>query len=63
MKNDGKSHDILISNMLYAPKAPLHSLSLQHWSQQIVDPSSTYCIIWHDNMILKWNGSNLQIQI
>ena len=61
--DDGMTHDVLIANTLYAPKAPFHLLSPQHWSQQSDDPSGTYCIIRHDKMILKWNGAKLQRQI
>ena len=61
--DNGTSHAVLISNTLYAPKAPFHLLSPQHWSQQSDDPNGTYCILRHDKMILKWNGAQLQRQI
>jgi len=49
----GTTHNILIANTLYAPKAPFHLLSTQHWSQQSADLNGTYLMIQHDKMILK----------
>jgi len=57
------THDVLIVNTLYAPKAPFRLISPQHWSQQSDDLNGTYCTIRHDKMILKWNGAKLQRQI
>jgi len=61
--NNGMTHDMLIANTLYAPEAPFHLLSPQHWSQQSDDPNGTYWSIRHYKMILKWNGAKLQRQI
>ena len=61
--DNGMTHDVLIANTLYEPKAPFHLLSTQHWSQKSDDPNGTYCTIRHNKMILKWNGAKLQRQI
>jgi len=53
---NGTTHDILIPNTLFAPEAPYHLLSPQHWGQQSKDPDGTYCMIKHNKMILYWEG-------
>jgi len=59
----GTVHSVMIPNTLYAPNAPYHLLSPQHWSQQSKDPKGTYCIIQHDKMILFWEGGKLSKQV
>ena len=60
---DGTTHDIKIPNTLFAPEAPYHLLSPQHWGQQSKDPDGTYCVIKHNKMILYWEGGKFSKNI
>ena len=60
---NGTTHDILIPNTLFAPEAPYHLLSPQHWGQQSKDPDGTYCVIKHNQMLLYWEGGKFSKSI
>jgi hypothetical protein len=55
LDDNGKLHTITLPGTNYVPKAELHILSPQHWSQVTKDLRGTLCTTYGDLMVFKWN--------
>ena len=56
--DEGKTHELLLPNSFYAPKAPMRLLSPQHWAQSLAVAQGTQdatCVTTAKNIQLKWN--------
>ena len=60
--DQGMNHTFIIPGTIYAPQAPHHLLSPQHWSQAANDnhptTNSTWCATYSDHIILYWSQCN-----
>jgi hypothetical protein len=56
--NTGRVYTLTLPNTYFAPNAPCHLLSHQHWSQTEKDnrPSlrGTWCTTYNDSLVLWW---------
>jgi hypothetical protein len=57
--DEGKQHDILVTNSYYVPNSDIRLLSPQHWAQERNDnypiDDGTYCTMYNDRVELYWN--------
>ena len=61
-KNDnGKVHNFILPNTYYSSSVETRLLSLQHWAQTGKKGRDSYCVTYHDAIIMRWNKDKCQI--
>jgi hypothetical protein len=56
IKDDkGKIHSFILPNTYYSPSVETRLLSPQHWAQTRKKGIVSYCITYHDAIIMRWN--------
>jgi hypothetical protein len=62
IKDDkGKVHSFIFPNTYYSPSVETRLLSPQHWVQTRKKGRDSYCITYHDAIIMRWNKDKYQI--
>jgi hypothetical protein len=62
IKDDkGKIHSFILPNTYYSPSVETRLLSPQHWAQTRKKGRDSYCITYHDAIIMRWNKDKYQI--
>jgi hypothetical protein len=62
IKDDkGKIHSFILPNTYYSPSVETRLLSPQHWAQTRKKGRDSYCITYHDAIIMRWNEDKYQI--
>jgi hypothetical protein len=62
IKDDkGKIHNFILPNTYYSPSVETRLLSPQHWAQTRKKGRDSYCITYHDAIIMRWNKDKYQI--
>jgi hypothetical protein len=62
IKDDkGKVHSFILPNTYYSPSVETRLLSPQHWAQTRKKGRYSYCITYHDAIIMRWNKDKYQI--
>jgi hypothetical protein len=62
IKDDkGKVHSFILPNTYYSPSVETRLLSPQHWAQTRKKGRDSYCITYHDAIIMRWNKDKYQI--
>jgi hypothetical protein len=59
--NKGKIHSFILPNTNYSPSVETRLLSPQHWAQTRKKGRDSYCITYHDAIIMRWNKVKYQI--
>jgi hypothetical protein len=57
----GKVHSFILPNTYYSPSVETRLLSPQHWAQTRKKGRDSYCITYHDAIIMRWNKDKYQI--
>jgi hypothetical protein len=57
----GKIHSFILPNTYYSPSVETRLLSPQHWAQTRKKGRDSYCITYHDAIIMRWNKDKYQI--
>jgi hypothetical protein len=62
IKDDkGKIHNFILPNTYYSSSVETRLLSPQHWAQTRKKGRDSYCITYHDAIIMRWNKDKYQI--
>jgi transposase InsO family protein len=62
IKDDkGKIHNFILPNTYYSSSVETRLLSPQHWAQTRKRGRDSYCITYHDAIIMRWNKDKYQI--
>jgi hypothetical protein len=62
IKDDkGKIPSFILPNTYYSPSVETRLLSPQHWAQTRKKGRDSYCITYHDAIIMRWNRDKYQI--
>jgi hypothetical protein len=62
IKDDkGKIHSFILPNTYYSSSVETRLLSPQHWAQTRKKGRDSYCITYHDAIIMRWNKDKYQI--
>jgi hypothetical protein len=62
IKDDkGKIHNFILPNPYYSSSVETRLLSPQHWTQTRKKGRDSYCITYHDAIIMRWNKDKYQI--
>jgi hypothetical protein len=62
IKDDkGKIHSFILPNTYYSPSVETRLLSPQHWALTRKKGRDSYCITYHDAIIMRWNKDKYQI--
>jgi hypothetical protein len=62
IKDDkGKIHSFILPNTYYSPSVETRLLSPQNWAQTRKKGRDSYCITYHDAIIMRWNKDEYQI--
>jgi hypothetical protein len=62
IKDDkGKVHSFILPNTYNSPSVETRLLSPQHWAQTRKKGRDSYCITYHDAIIMRWNKDKYQI--
>jgi hypothetical protein len=62
IKDDkGKVHSFILPNTYYSPSVETRLLSPKHWAQTRKKGRDSYCITYHDAIIMRWNKDKYQI--
>jgi len=62
IKDDkGKVHNFILPNTYYSSSVETRLLSPQHWAQTRKKGRDSYCITYHDAMIMRWNKDKYRI--
>jgi hypothetical protein len=62
IKDDkGKIHSFILPNTYNSPSVEHRLLSPQHWAQTRKKGRDSYCITYHDTIIMRWNKDKYQI--
>ena len=59
--DNGKVHSFILPNTYYSPSVETRLLSPQHWAQTRKKGRDSYCITYHDAIIMRWNKDKYQI--
>jgi hypothetical protein len=59
--DNGKVHSFILPNTYYSPSVETRLLSPQHWAQTRKKERDSYCITYHDFIIMRWNKDKYQI--
>jgi hypothetical protein len=59
--DNGKVHNFILPNTYYSPSVETRLLSPQHWAQVRNKGRDTYCVTYHDAIIMRWNKDKYQI--
>jgi hypothetical protein len=54
-------HSFILPNTYYSPLVETRLLSPQHWAQTRKKGRDSYCITYHDAIIMRWNKDKYQI--
>jgi hypothetical protein len=57
----GKIHNFILPNTYYSSSVETRLLSPQHWAQTRKKGRDSYCITYHDAIIMRWNKDKYQI--
>jgi hypothetical protein len=62
IKDDkGKIHNFILPNTYYSSSVETRLLLPQHWAQTRKKGRDSYCITYHDAIIMRWNKDKYQI--
>jgi len=59
--DNGKVHSFILPNTYYSSSVETRLLSPQHWAQVRNKGRDTYCLTYHDAVIMRWNKDKYQI--
>jgi hypothetical protein len=59
--DNGKIHNFVLLNTYYSPSVETRLLPPQHWAQVRKKGWDTYCVTYHDAIIMRWNKGKYQI--
>ncbi len=59
--DNGKVHNFILPNTYYSPSVETRLLSPQHWAQTRKKGRDSYCVTYHDAIIMGWNKDKYQI--
>jgi hypothetical protein len=59
--NNGKIHNFILPNTYYSSSVETRLLSPQHWAQTRKKGRDSYCVTYHDAIIMRWNKDKYQI--
>jgi hypothetical protein len=59
--DNGKVHNFILPNTYYSSSVETRLLSPQHWAQVKNKGRDTYCVTYHDAIIMRWNKDKYQI--
>ena len=57
--DNGKVHNFILPNTYYSSSVETRLLSPQHWAQVKNKGRDTYCVTYHDAIIMRWNKDKL----
>jgi hypothetical protein len=58
---NGKIHNFILPNTYYSSSVETRLLSPQHWAQTRNKGRDSYCVTYHDAIIMRWNKDKYQI--
>jgi hypothetical protein len=59
--DNGKIHSFILPNTYYSSSVETRQLSPQHWAQVRNKGRDTYCVTYHDAIIMRWNKDKYQV--
>jgi len=59
--DNGKVHNFILPNTYYSFSVETRPLSPQHWAQTRKKGRDSYCVTYHDAIIMRWNKDKYQI--
>jgi hypothetical protein len=59
--DNGKVHNFILPNTYYSSSVETRLLSPQHWAQTRKKGRDSYCVTYHDAIIMRWNKNKYQI--
>jgi len=59
--DNGKTYNFILPNTYYSSSVETRLLSPQHWAQTRNKGSDSYCVTYHDAIIMRWNKDKCQI--
>jgi hypothetical protein len=59
--DNGKTHSFILPNTYYSSSVETRLLSPQHWAQVRDKGRDSYCVTYHDAIIMRWNKDKYQI--
>ncbi len=59
--DNGKVHNFILPNTYYSSSVETRLLSPQHWAQTRKKGRDSYCVTYHDAIIMRWNKDKYQI--
>jgi len=59
--DNGKVHSFILPNTYYSSSVKTRLLSPQHWAQARKKGRDSYCVTYHDAIIMRWNKDKYQI--
>jgi hypothetical protein len=59
--DNGKVHNFIYPNTYYSSSVETRLLSPQHWAQTRNKVRDSYCVTYHDAIIMRWNKDKYQI--
>jgi len=59
--DNGKVHNFILPNTYYSSSVETRLLSPQHWAQTRKKGRNSYCVTYHDAIIMRWNKDKYQI--
>jgi hypothetical protein len=59
--DNGKMHNFILPNTYYSSSVETRLLSPQHWAQTRNKGRDSYCVTYHDAIIMRWNKDKYQI--
>jgi len=59
--DNGKMHNFILPNTYYSSSVETRLLSPQHWAQTRNKGRDSYCVTYHDAIIMRWNKEKYQI--
>jgi hypothetical protein len=60
--DNGKVHNFILPNTYYSSSVETRLLSPQHWAQARKKGRDSYCVTYHDAIIMRWNKDKYQIK-
>jgi len=58
--DDGKIHNFILPNTYYSSSVEKRLLTPQHWAQTRKKGRDSYCVSYHDAIIMRWNKEKYQ---
>jgi hypothetical protein len=59
--DNGKVHNFILPNTYYSSSVETRLLSPQHWAQTRKKGRDSYCVTYHEAIIMRWNKDKYQI--